>query len=135
MNAVSCQNFLFASLAERLNKYVPQDFRIQGDKGKFVLFYNGQPEYHLSVNDLWAESRSYKENLTTIASASINSVQDVIALLTTEIWPLDTTRQHTMAMSEFAWSNNKLYLWFEVTKENVLRLEPIDFTHLLDGDG
>lgn len=130
-NKVSCQNFLATSLAERLNECVPTDFRAEAVGGEFILFWNNEPEYQLSANDLWEESRSEEDNLTTITSAIINSVQDVIALLTTEIWPPDPTFQNIVGMSEFSLPNNQLDLWFEASEEVVLRLKPIDFTGLL----
>lgn len=117
---------LAAALAERLNEVLPTGFAVHAVDVDLIVLYDGAEvgtAAALAIMETVEAIKHPAENLETAVRATLDSVQDSVAEVTTEPWPVRTgsPQPHPDARVTPA----GVEMWFGDEAAPVLRLRPI----------
>lgn len=124
---------LAESLAERLDKVVPLDFSVEAVKSEIKIFHNNRLEQVNSLDVFWSKASTDQQNIDIIVSHVLDSVQDLIAEETREVWPKRDAADNAprdLPLPYFRWEGRTLHMGFGDERDPVVRLEPLQLEEL-----
>ena len=128
---------LARALAQRLRAAVPPGISVSS-RGGNVIVSDGQTSDGTDLVGLVDQPGDLEDNLTTAASALLNSAQDVVAEHLTRWWPsspdtppgtIESGADLPVPTAEV--EGGRLRLWFGDRERPTLELEPIDLSELV----
>jgi hypothetical protein len=128
---------LARALAKRLAAAVPPGISVSSRAGNVVVG-DGQTSDGTDLVPLVDQPGDFEENLTTAASALLNTAQDVVAEHLTRWWPsspdtppgtIESGADLPVPAAEV--EGGRLRLWFGDRERPALELEPIDLSELV----
>lgn len=111
-----------------LDAVVPDGYRVRSIAGwlAFVPPQHGLTT-HCGVASIFEDASTPEEGARSAAFAALNCLQDVVALSSTEPWPVDVTAgRNAMADVQVVLTGDELKLWYGSAEREVLPVGVLD---------